>query len=364
MTAEKFKITATKSGTRAEIRIIGTIGWETDSETFRAQIDNLVKEGIRDAHLYIHSPGGNCFDAAEIVNILAKFKGDVTGEGGSLTASAATYIALHCRTFSMPENGMFMVHKPSGGAYGSAADIEAYLKLMKDTEKQYYDTYKAVVKNPTSFDEKWNSGDWWMTAREAKEQGFITEISAKTKITREAQAQLKACGCPFEIEINDDLKGKEMDLKTTALLLGLPETATEEEVKEKLRANAKASADLTALLTAQAERRKTERAAKIKTALDKAVAEKRIKADARAAWEKMMNDDLETAEAALSAIAPLEKPSSKIDKSPEGKKTFRGKTFAELQDENPEALADLEKENPEVFADLFNETFGGKGGRI
>ncbi len=360
-----FQISAVKKGTSAEIRITGIIGWETNAESFRVQVDALINDGIRDAHIYIQSPGGNCFDAGEIVNIISKFKGTVTGEGGSLVASAATYIALHCRTFSMPENGMFMVHKPSGLVSGSKKDIEAYVKLMQDCENQYYSAYKSVAKNAAVFEEKWNSGsDWWLTAKEASEHGFITAVQAKTRIDRETAAQIKACGCPFEIEenqINNPKNVEKMDLQATARLLGLPETATEAEVNARLAANAKAASDLQAMQTAQEQKEKTEKAAKIKAALDKAIAGKRIKADCRAEWERMLNADFETAGKVLESIAPVEKLSSQIVTSAEGKKTHKGKTFAQLQDESPELLAELETSDPEAFAELFNETY--KGGR-
>ena len=354
-----FQISAVQNGEKAEIRIIGYIGWETDAEDFRAQVDALEKAGVKDAHLYIHSPGGNCFDAVEIVNIIAqKFKGSISGEGGALVASAATYIAANCKTFEMPENGMFMIHRAQGGTYGSQEDIEAYLKLMKDTNNLIYDGYKAIAKDLTLLDEKWNSRtDWWLTAKEAKEQGFITAVRAKTRIDRETAAQIKACGCPFEIketQINNSKTEKEMDLKATAQLLGMPETATEAEVKAKLEANAKAAADLQALKAEQVQKEKTEKTAKIKAALDKAIADKRIKADCRAEWEKMLTDNFETASKALESIAPIAKLSSQIVTSQEGKKTYKGKTFAQMQDEDPDALAELEKNDPEAFAELFN----------
>ena len=360
-----FQISAVKKGAKAEIRIIGYIGWETDAEGFRAQVDALIKDGVQDAHIYIQSPGGSCFDADEIVNIISKFKGTVSGEGGSLVASAATYISLHCKTFSMPENGMFMIHKPSGFAGGTSKDIEAYLKLMKDSEALYFTAYKAASKDTAVFEEKWNSGsDWWMTAKEAKEHGFVTGVRTKTKIDREAAAQIKACGCPFEIEtnqINIFKNAEKMDLQATALLLGLSATATEAEVKARLEANSKAAADLQTLQAAQVEREKSEKAAKIKASLDKAIADKRIKADCRADWENMLEANFETASKALESISPVEKLSSQIVTSTEGKKTYKGKTFAQLQDESPELLAELEANDPEAFAELFNETY--KGGK-
>lgn len=362
---KNFEITAVKAGAKAEVRIIGVIGWENNSETFRAQVDELVKGGVQDAHIYIQSAGGNCFDASEIVNIISKFKGTVTGEGGSLVASAATYIALHCKTFSMPENGMFMIHKPQGAVSGNLKEFESYAKLLKDLERQYNDAYKAAAKNSAVFTEKWDGGaDWWMTAAEAKEQGFITGVSQKTKINRETKAQITACGCPFSIEINDNNNSQnqlKMDVKTTALLLGLPETATEAEVTAKLQVNAKAAADLVAFEAANAAQAKADKAAKIKALLDKAITDKRIKADCRAEWESMLEANFETTSKVLEGIAPVEKLSGQIVTSSEGKKTYKGKTFAQLQEENPELLAELETSDPEAFVELFNESY--KGGK-
>ncbi len=183
-TKTPFQITAVKKGTTAQVRIIGVIGWDVDSEIFRAQIDDLIQEGATSAHIYLNTTGGSCFDAAEIVNILSVFKGDVTGEGGAIVASAGTYIASHCKKFEMPENGQYMIHKPAGGVSGTSDKVESYLKALKDTEGEYYDTYKAIAKDISLFEDKWQKGDWWMTAKEAKEQGFITHVKPKVKIDR------------------------------------------------------------------------------------------------------------------------------------------------------------------------------------
>lgn len=83
-----FQITAAKVGKVAEIRIVGYIGWSVDAESFRREVDALVADGCTEAHLYINSGGGSCFDAEEIVNILHNAFGDrITGEGGAIVAS-------------------------------------------------------------------------------------------------------------------------------------------------------------------------------------------------------------------------------------------------------------------------------------
>lgn len=191
-----FNISATRQGAKAMIRITGEIGWETDAETFRKEVDKLVADGIRDAHLYINTPGGSVFDANEIVNIISSFKGRITGEGGALVASAGTYIAVHCHSFSMPSNGQFMIHKPSGITTGKVSEIENYLKMMRSMEKLYFDAYLAKAVDKADFKSKWEAGDYWMNASEAKQAGFITDVKAVVNVDPETIAMFAVCNCP------------------------------------------------------------------------------------------------------------------------------------------------------------------------
>ena len=101
----------------------------------------------------------------------------------------------------------------------------------------------------------------------------------------------------------------------------------------------------------------------MKALLEKAIADKRITADTSAAWQKMLEDNFEAAKAAIEAIKPIEKLSSQVAISKDGgKATYNGKTFAELQDTDPEVLEELERKDPEAFAELFNAQYK-KGGK-
>lgn len=120
-----MNLTATAENGRARIELKGTISkWRETEAEFTSKVEQLIRSGIKDVHIYINSPGGECFEANEIVNVIKKFPGKITGEGGALVASAATYIAINCTSFSMPANGLFMIHQVSGGACGRVADIE------------------------------------------------------------------------------------------------------------------------------------------------------------------------------------------------------------------------------------------------
>jgi ATP-dependent protease ClpP protease subunit len=358
-----FNIHASTQGQKALIRITGTIGWDTDSEQFRRTVDAIVEQGITDAHLYLNGPGGSCFDAEEIVNILSVFTGKVTGYGGTLVASAYTRIAMFCESFTMPENGMFMIHKPAGGTWGTANEIASYLKLIRDIESQYFNTYKEKATDSTILETQWNAGDWWMTAQEAKDNGFIVSIKEKAKIGAHTTALISACGCPASkiptININEK-EENEMDLKATAKALGLPESASEAEVNTAIANGVKATKDLAELQASIAQKEKEQKAKDIKAVLDKAIADKRITADMRPNWEKMLNADFETASASLEELQVVKKldvkpPSNGGASASAGKVTHQGKTFEELQDENPDALAELQNTDPTAYDALFND---------
>ncbi|WP_165025625.1 Clp protease ClpP [Dysgonomonas sp. ZJ279] len=352
-----FNIHASTQAQTALIRITGTIGWDTDCELFRARIDAIAQQGITDAHLYLNGPGGSCFDAEEIVNIIKSvFTGKVTGEGGALVASAYTRIAMVCETFTMPENGMFMIHKPAGYTGGTAAKIESYLKLLKNIESQYIDLYTTKATDKAELNKQWEIGDWWLTAKEAKANGFITIVKEKAKIDAETTALISACGCPeSKIPIiNNKKEVNEMDLKTMALNLGLPESATEVEINAAIAKGKKAQEDLQALQLVNEQKAKADKEVKIKATLEKAIGDKRITADMRANWEKMLNADFDTANASLTGLSPVKKVNVTTSSAESGKSTYEGKTFAELQDEDPDALAELEKNDPEAFIALYN----------
>lgn len=356
-----FRISASKQDTRALIRITGEIGWDTDAELFRSEVDELIAQGVQDAHIYINSPGGSCFDAAEIVNILTRFNGKVTGEGGSLVASAATYIACHCSSFIMPENGMFMIHKPSGGAYGTANDISSYLKMITDIETQYFNIYNNKISDKSKLAEQWNAGDWWLTAQEAHDYGLVSQIKKRVAIDTDTAALITACGCPkTKIPlINIDQKKEDMDLKTMAKTLGLPESATETEINAKIEEGRKAQADLQALRDENERKEKETQKQQIEADVKRAVEEKRITADMAPKWAQALQKDYATNIELLNAISGVSKiPVSNSGINPsadKGKVTYMGKTFEELQNEDSDVLAQLQSSDPSAFDALFND---------
>ena len=77
-----------------------------------------------DVTVYINSPGGNVFAAAEIYTMRIEHKGRVTVKVYAIAASAASVIAMAGDTVLMSPVAMLMLHDPMTVAMGNAKDME------------------------------------------------------------------------------------------------------------------------------------------------------------------------------------------------------------------------------------------------
>lgn len=348
-------------GTQGRVDIIGNISeWSENNNAvdFRERCQELKDSGATQCHVYLMTNGGDCFQANEIVNILIEIFGNYTGEGGAIVASAGTYIAVNATSFLQAKNGQWMIHKPSGGAYGNETDIENTLKLLQNMTTTYYDSYKAKLKKPEAdFKTKWDGGDIWMTAQEAKDWGFVTDIKEPVKVTKALADSITASGSPLafdpqDIIISNQNKENEMNLQAIALVLGLVATATEDQITAKIAENA-AKAALYDNLKAQVDQDKQEaKTAEIKALLDTAEKDKRINATTRPQWDAQLNANLDSTKPLLAGLQPVVKLSTGLTAEDATAGTYQGKTFEQLQDESPEVLAELEDTNPEAFKAL------------
>ncbi|WP_161497674.1 head maturation protease, ClpP-related, partial [Streptococcus suis] len=86
--------------------------------------------GSGDITLWINSPGGDVFAAAQIYNTLMDYKGDVHVVIDGLAASAASVIAMAGTTVSMSPVAMMMIHNPWTVAQGEAKDMQKVIEML------------------------------------------------------------------------------------------------------------------------------------------------------------------------------------------------------------------------------------------
>ena len=83
-------------------------GDEVTPVIFRSELN--AAEG--DIDLWINSPGGDCYAAAQIYNMLMEYKGNVAVKIDGIAASAASVVAMAGTTVEMSSLGMLMIHNP------------------------------------------------------------------------------------------------------------------------------------------------------------------------------------------------------------------------------------------------------------
>lgn len=353
-----FAISAEAKDDKAVIRISGIIHqWQNSAAWFREKIQEFNAQGIKKGTLHITTPGGSVFEAAEIRNELDKFEGEIHGIGGSIVASAGTYIRLGCTTFEMVKNGQFMYHKPIGAIRGNEDTWESQLVLLKNLTSEYRKGYAGLTGlSEEEIEKRWAKGDVWMNAEQAKKEGFITGILPyKSKITEKETAMFTACGAPY-IPKSEKSKTKsktEMDLKVTALSLGLSEDATEAEVKAKM-ADLRAKAEKADQLEQAAkDKEKADRAKEVKAILDQGLKDKKFTASQREGLEAFAEANFDAFKAHVENMQPIAKLSEQLNgKAGKAGAGAKDKKFADMTAEERDALAE---EDPEAFEAKYDE---------
>lgn len=354
--AEKhpLQITAEKKAKKCEVRITGTLyEWNNSSEEFTRKIDAFLAEGITDVDVYINSPGGDVFVAAEISNQIQRFPGAKKGIGGAIVASAATMIAIELDSFEMAENGQFMYHKPSAGLYGNEDKIEASLKLLKSLSSQYKKKYSEKTgMSEEDIEANWSKGDVWLTAQEALDQKFITGIIKKQVITPETKAMFEACGCPTIPEVNSKTNTDMKNRNEIIAALKLPADATDEQIQAAVEASVASAGKVQALEQKEKDQNKVQ----IKAIVDQAVLDKKFTADMAPNYIALLEKDFDGTKAIIEAMTPVEKPV--LDASGEGSTAREKWTMEDYQEKDPEALRVMMVKEPEKFKKLESDYYG------
>jgi len=155
-------------------------GDEVTPQMFREELES----GSGDVDVWINSPGGDVFAAAQIYNMLRDYKGNVTVKVDGLAASAASVIAMAGDTVTISPVGMLMIHDPSMIAIGNTRAMEQAIAVLNEVKESIINAYAAKTNLSHKKISELMANETWMNAKKAKELGFVDEIlfedSAKT----------------------------------------------------------------------------------------------------------------------------------------------------------------------------------------
>ena len=132
----------------------------------------------KDIFLYINSPGGVITSGMAIYDTMQYVSCDVSTLCIGQACSMGSFLlagGAKGKRFSLPHS-QIMIHQPSGGAKGQAADIEIQAKLILDMRKRLNEIYALNTGQSIKVIEKAMDRDNFMTPVEAKKFGLIDEI--------------------------------------------------------------------------------------------------------------------------------------------------------------------------------------------
>jgi len=128
--------------------------------------------------LYINSPGGVVTAGLSILDTMNYIKCPVStivmGQAASM-GSLLLCCGAKGKRFALP-NSRIMIHQPSGGFQGQAADIEIHAKEILDLRQRLNQIYAKATGKKLSEIEKAMERDNFMTPEEAKTFGLIDKI--------------------------------------------------------------------------------------------------------------------------------------------------------------------------------------------
>ena len=131
----KFFNYVPKSDGGATILLYGDVGPWGDIDSQRVVTELLSIEGeYNSIDVRINSTGGDVFTGIAIFNALRQSKANIKIYVDGIAASIAGVIALCGKPLYMSQYARLMLHKVSGGAYGSAKELRETADLIENLE--------------------------------------------------------------------------------------------------------------------------------------------------------------------------------------------------------------------------------------
>src|ERR1700738_2971502 len=142
-----------------------------------------MQDPKRDINLYINSPGGSVTAGLAIYDTMQFVTCDVATYCMGIAASMGAVLlaaGTQGKRYALP-NSDIMIHQVSGGAQGTASDVERTVEYMFKLKKRLI-SILAYHTGKTDEQIQYDSDrDYWITAQQAKEYGLVDEVVKSRK---------------------------------------------------------------------------------------------------------------------------------------------------------------------------------------
>ena len=168
--------------------------WYGDEVTPKMFKEEL-QDGEGDNTVWINSPGGDVFAAAQIYNMLMDYKGNVTVKIDGLAASAASVIAMAGTEVQMSPVAMMMIHNPATIAIGDSSEMQKAIDMLDEVKESIMNAYEIKTGLSRSRISHLMDAESWFNAKKAVELGFADKLlfsKEETEAEEEKELEMEA----------------------------------------------------------------------------------------------------------------------------------------------------------------------------
>ncbi|CAN7481740.1 ATP-dependent Clp endopeptidase proteolytic subunit ClpP [Trinickia sp. LjRoot230] len=164
--------------------LVGPVNEQTASLIVAQMLFLESENPDKDISFYINSPGGSVYDGLAIYDTMQFIKPEVSTLCTGFAASMGTFLltaGAKGKRYALP-NARIMIHQPSGGSQGTAADIQIQAKEVLFLRERLNEVMAERTGQSVEQIAKDTDRDNFMSAAAAKKYGLIDEVLAERAV--------------------------------------------------------------------------------------------------------------------------------------------------------------------------------------
>ena len=363
-----LSITA-KSDKKAELTLFGSVGeWTAlNAKDIKRKLDEIRAQGFTEVYCPMHCYGGSVYEGIAIRGVLKNSGLFIHIHVSGVAASMGSAILQGADKRTAHKFARIMIHEPAMWSGGNSKKLRQDADLLDTIKEDMAELYADA----SGKEKQWIIDNWmkpdedtWFNATKAKQNGLLDEVTSSSVKAPKSSMDFEKIAAFYDGELIPDTNQTEMTQAELAKKVGLPETASMEEIEAKVNElEAAAQGD-------GGEGGKDDPAAKMKTKLvaaamalakSKGLVTDKNEADVKAKIEK----DPEAAFEWIEMVTPAEKEETKeapkagqltalLAELKEQREEPKAKAWDDM---SPKERAELEEKDPKAFAKMFDEKF-------
>ncbi|SIT41837.1 proteolytic subunit of ClpA-ClpP and ClpX-ClpP ATP-dependent serine proteases [Paraburkholderia ribeironis] len=158
--------------------LVGPVNEESASLIVAQMLFLESENPDKDISFYINSPGGSVYDGLAIYDTMQFIRPQVSTLCTGFAASMGTFLlsaGQRGKRYALP-NARIMIHQPSGGSQGTAADVEIQAKEVLYQRARLNAIMAGHTRRSVEEIARDTDRDNFMSAHEAKEYGLIDDV--------------------------------------------------------------------------------------------------------------------------------------------------------------------------------------------